>query len=486
MAAYDLVITGALVVDSDDPEPRASDIAIKDGRIVAVAADLAPQAEQAVIHDATGLIAFPGAVDVHQHWGIYNDLGEDADSESRAAAQGGVTTGITYMRTGQYYLNKSGPYSSFFPEVLERSAGRSFIDYGFHLAPMSKEHIGEIGSLIDDFGVSSFKIFMFYGSHGLHGRSDQQSSFLMTPPDEQYNIAHFEFVMRAIQKARRERPELAAQISLSLHCETPEIMTAYTKMVEEAGELSGLEAYSASRPPHSEGLAVTMASYLAYETDLPTINLLHLSSAKALDAAMKMAATFPDIDFRREVTIGHLVTSYEDQTTIGGKVNPPLRSKADVEALWQHVLAGNISWIASDHACCRDEKKFGDPRTDVFKGASGFGGTEYLLAGLITEGRRRGLGFDALARLVSSNPAERYGLPTKGRIREGFDADIALVRLDDPWTVRAQDSQSTQEYTPFEGMVMDAKVVHTFLRGQQILTDGNVTGTPGGQYLRRA
>ena len=88
-------------------------------------------------------------------------------------------------------------------------------------------------------------------------------------------------------------------------------MTAYTKMVEEEGELTGLEAYSASRPPHSEGLAVTIASYLAYETGLPTINLLHLSSAKAMDAAMKMAATFPQIDFRREVTIGHLLADYE-------------------------------------------------------------------------------------------------------------------------------------------------------------------------------
>ena len=52
---------------------------------------------------------FPGVVDAHQHWGIYNPLGEDADTESRASAQGGVTTGLTYMRTGQYYLNQGGP-----------------------------------------------------------------------------------------------------------------------------------------------------------------------------------------------------------------------------------------------------------------------------------------------------------------------------------------------------------------------------------------
>ena len=483
MSRYDLVISGARVVQASSPDPVPADIAIADGTIAAVGAGLASAADQVL--DATGLVAFPGGVDVHQHWGIFNDLAEDADTESRAAAQGGVTTGLTYMRTGQYYLNKSAPYAEFFPEVLARTEGRSFIDYGYHLAPMMSQHIGEIGTLIDDFGVSSFKIFMFYGSHGLHGRSSDQSSFLMIPPDERYDIAHFEFVMRAIQQARRERPGQAAQISLSMHCETPEIMTAYTRLVEEAGELKGLAAYSASRPPHSEGLAIAIASYLAYETDLATINLLHLSSAKAFDAAMKMAAAFPNIDFRREVTIGHLLASFEDGIGVGGKVNPPLRSRADVDALWERVLAGDVSWVASDHACCREEQKFGDPRDDVFQAYSGFGGTEFLLPGLITEGRRRGLAFDKIAALVADNPAQRYGMPAKGRIAAGFDADIALVRLDDPWVVRAGDSASTQQYTPFEGMTMNARVVHTFLRGAQILADGAVVGTPGGQYLRR-
>jgi len=326
---------------------------------------------------------------------------------------------------------------------------------------------------------------MFYGSHGLHGRSSDQSSFLMTPPDEKYDLAHLEFIMRGIEKARSERSAIAGAISLSLHCETPEIMTAYTKLVEEEGRLKGLEAYSASRPPHSEGLAVTIASYLAHETSLSTINLLHLSSAKALEAAMLMAETFPHVDFRREVTIGHLLADYESTDDIGGKVNPPLRSRADVEALWDHLLAGNISWVSSDHACCRDEYKYGEPRDDVFKGYSGFGGTEYLLPGLVSEGRRRGLSFDKMAQLVSWNPAQRFGLWNKGNIAEGYDADIALVRLDDPWTVHAADSESTQEYTPFEGMAMDSRVVHTFLRGQQILRDGEIVGPPVGRYVPR-
>ncbi|HET8879524.1 MAG TPA: dihydroorotase family protein [Arthrobacter sp.] len=459
------------------------DILITDGTITKIGPNLS--ADDAEVIDAAGKLVFPGVVDAHQHWGIYNPLGEDTVSESRASAQGGVTSAITYMRTGQYYLNKGGPYSEFYPEVLATSEGKAYIDYAFHLAPMSKQHIEEIPSLVEDHGVTSFKIFMFYGSHGLHGRSTSQSEFLMIPEDENYNLAHFEFVMRGIQAAREKLPELAPHISLSLHCETAEIMSAYTKLVEEEGTLTGLAAYSASRPQHSEGLAVTIASFLADETGLPNINLLHLSSAKALKAAMKMAEAFPHVDFRREVTIGHLLADIDTAHGLGGKVNPPLRPREDVEALWEHMLAGNIDWVVSDHACCKDEQKFGDDRDDIFAAKSGFGGTEYLLPGLITEGRKRGLSLRRIAELTSSNPASRYGLPGKGRLVEGADADIAIVDPDVVWTVRAEDSESTQEYTPFEGFELGAKVTDTFVRGHRVLTDGVITGEPVGRYLQR-
>lgn len=480
------LIKNGTVVRTEDAAPadgEIADILVVDGKIATIGPDL--NAEGAEIVDATGKLVFPGVVDAHQHWGIYNPLSEDTQTESRASAQGGVTTALTYMRTGQYYLNKGGAYADFFPEVLDASAGRSHIDYAFHLAPMSKQHIGEIGDLTSGQGVTSFKIFMFYGSHGLHGRSASQSDFLMIPEDERYDIAHFEFVMRGVQKAREQFPELAPHISLSLHCETAEIMSAYTKLVEEEGKLTGLAAYSASRPQHSEGLAVTIASFLADETGLPNINLLHLSSAKALKAAMKMAEAFPHVNFRREVTIGHLLTDIDNANGLGAKVNPPIRPREDVEALWEHLLAGNIDWVVSDHACCKDEVKFGEDRDDVFAAKSGFGGTEYLLPGLITEGRKRGLSLRRIAQLTASNPADRYGLPGKGRLAEGVDADIAIVDPNRTWTVRAADSESTQEYTPFEGFELGAAVTDTFVRGNRVLADGAVTGEPTGRYISR-
>lgn len=484
MPQYEKLVTNVIVARPGAESPERLDIAISGGKFAKIAPSIDPSEASEVI-DGKGQVLFPGVVDVHQHWGIYNPLEEDAAIESRASAQGGVTSGITYVRTGAYYLNKSGPYREVFPEVLEKAQGKAYTDYGFHVAPILQEHIDEIPYLLEN-GVPSFKIFMFYGSHGLHGRSTDQSKFLMIPEDQSYDYAHFEFIMRGIEAARRDPrfADVRDQISLSLHCETAEIMRAYTKLVQEDGSLTGLEAYSASRPPHSEGLAITIASYLAHETELPNINLLHLTSRKAMEAAMLMQQTFPHINFRREVTIGHLLADCHTDNP-AGKVNPPLRPREDVEALWDHVLAGNVSWVVSDHACCKEEAKFGDPQDDVFLAKSGFGGAEYLLTGMISEGRRRGLSYTKIAELVSQNPAERYGLSGKGRIAEGYDADFCLVDDTVSYEVHAEDSLSAQEYTPLEGVEMTAKVTSTYLRGAETFNDSGVVGAPRGRYLHR-
>ena len=481
---YDLIIKNARIVRAGS-EVMPGDIAISAGKIAKIGPDLSA-AEAAQVTDGKGQLAFPGLVDAHMHTGIYSSLAEDAVTESRAAAQGGVTSSLNYMRSGQYYLNKGGRYADLFPEVLATSEGRFHVDYGYHLAPMDRQQIGEIPMLVERYGVTTFKIFMFYGGYGLHGASSHQHEFLMIGPDEKYDIAHFEFVMRGVQDAMKRYPDRRGAISLSLHCETAEIMAAYTRLVQDEGKLIGLRAYSAARPPHSEGLAICIASYLAHETDCLNINLLHLSSRKAVEAAMKMAGAFPQINFRREVTLGHLLLDHDAPAGVQAKVNPPIRSRADVDYLWQALLDGKLDWVCSDHACCRHEMKV-DARKpdDVFLGKSGFGGTEYLLSGLITEGRRRGLGWGRIAELTSRNPAQRFGLLSKGDLAPGYDADIVLVDPNASFVVRAAESESSQDYTPFEGLELQGRVTSTYLRGSLIYSNGAIVGEPRGRYLQR-
>jgi allantoinase len=506
---YDLLIKNVRVARPRKDGLVKSDIAVKDGRIAKVAPGLAAS-DAAEVIDGRQRIAFPGLVDAHMHTGIYGPLAQDARSESLAAAQGGVTSSLNYMRTGGYYMGRGGPYAEVYPEVLAQSDGNFWVDYAYHLAPLDRTHIGEIDSLIDDFGVTSFKIFMFYGGYGLHGASNSQREFLMIGEDEKYDIAHFEFVMRGIHRAMLRRPKLRDSISLSLHCELADILNAYTKMVQGGAKvtdldtyltgethdpecadckpLSGLRAYSAARPAHSEGLAITIAAYLANETNCANINLLHLTSRKAVEAALKMAKAFPHVDFRREVTIAHLCLDYDTKVGSLAKVNPPIRSRDDVEFLWEALLDGKLDWVCSDHACCRLEDKLGaakQGKKDIFLAKSGFGGSEFLLPALITEGRPRGLSWNRIAELTSWNPARRFGLKAKGDIAPGFDADIALVDPKRSFMAGGKGSESDQGFSVFEGIEMAATVTSTFLRGRLVYDEGRPVGTPSGRYLHR-
>jgi len=482
---YDLIVKNVRVVRPNRTSVDLLDIGVKDGKFARLAPELRAEEANEVV-DGRNQLAFPGCVDAHMHVGIYQPLAQDAVTETRAAAMGGVTSSLNYMRTGQYYLNRGGPWREFIPEMLRLSEGNFWVDYAYHLAPIEAGHLDEMDFALTEHGIPSFKIFMFYGGYGLHGKSASQNEFLMIGPDERYDVAHFEFIMRSARRMMQKHPEVAEHISVSLHCEFADILNAYTKIVEREGKLDGLAAYSAARPPHSEGLAVWIASYLAHETECPNINLLHLSSRKAVEAALMMQSVFPHINFKREVTVGHLLLDIDCECAVQAKVNPPIRPREDVEFLWRAVLDRKIDWIVSDHACCSSEQKWSAkfPK-NIWLAKSGFGGTEYLLSGVMSEGAKRGMSYNHMAELLAWNPSRRYGVLDKGDIAPGFDADLVLVDPDESFVVRAAGSPSQQGYTPFEGVELRGRVKTTFLRGRAIYRDGNVVGPATGRYIRR-
>ena len=151
-----------------------------------------------------------------------------------------------------------------------------------------------------------------------------------------------------------------------------------------------------------------------------------------------MQQVVPHIALRREVTVGHLLLDTDCECAVHAKVNPSIRPREDVEALWQAVLDRKIDWIVSDHACCSAEQKWSkDDPDNIWLAKSGFGGTEYLLSGVVSEGSKRGMSYNHMAELLSWKPAQRFGLKNKGDIAPGYDADIVLVDPHESFVVHA-------------------------------------------------
>lgn len=475
MSRYDTVVLNGQAVLPGRGAIRA-DIAIKDGRIAAIATDIAASEADEVI-DARNKLVLPGAVDAHFHLGIYRNITADAESETTSSLVGGVTSIISYFRTGSHYLEKSGPYQEIFPEVLAATEGHSRVDYGYHLAPMTRSQIAEIDWLVNDQGVTSFKYYMFYKGLDLAGASSDARGYTMS---DSYDLGHLFEIMEQVAETQGTRTD-GSRVSLSIHCEQPELIRVFMERVQKAGILKGLEAYSAGRPPLTEQLSIAEVGVLAGATSCP-INFLHLSSAEALQGAVKVKREYPALDARIETTLHHLMLTYESYSDQRGKVNPPIRSAHDVEALWGGVKRGEVDWVCSDHACCSETHKEGD----MWKALPGFGGTALIYPVLLTEGTKRGLSLEHVVNLAATNAAKAYGLaPRKGSIAVGCDADLAIVDMNETYTVTPGRLLSAQEYTPFEGMALTGWATRTLLRGQTVYANGKVVGTPSGTYLKR-
>lgn len=485
MSLYDLVITNVGIVSPNADGIQQGDIAIKDGKFAHIAPRI--DAGDAPTFDGRGRLAFPGAIDAHTHIGIYVPPHEDARTESASAASGGVTTLLSYVRTGSLYLNMGGSIRDFWAQLLAQSEGAYYVDYGYHVSPITSAQLDEMAFLIEEAGAPNFgEVFMFYGSHGLHGKSDAQAKWLMLGENDRYDLAHFDFICRQAARLQAQYPALAPYIQVSWHCETPELLRAYETKIRAEGKLSGLEAYSAARPPHSEALAIHAVGALAHHAGLTQVNILHITSKEAMSAALAVRATYPHITFGLETTAGHLLLDTSCAMGVYAKVNPPIRPREHVEHLWERVLDGTLEWVITDHANSPKAQKVDPADPDnIWKAHAGFGGTEYLLPALFSEGTRRGLTPNRVAQLVSWTPSRRFGLLNKGDIAVGYDADLALLDPEEVWTIRAEASLSAQGYTPFEGLELRGRVKSTFVRGNLVYDNGAIVGAPCGRYQKR-
>lgn len=462
MSEFDVVYLNGQVLLEGSDTPVSSAIGVKDGVITAIGQHLvANSADRAVDLDAR--IVLPGAVDSHMHLGIYRPLEQDAESETLAALAGGITTVISYFRTGSHYLNRSGSYREIFPMVLDTVKGRASTDYAFHLVPLTEQHLDELEWLVKDMGVASFKFFVSY----IGSKIDAES--------ERYDRSYLFDLMSAIAELDRDS---AVRVSLSLHCEDPDFLVGTDGL---AGS-TPLERYSDSRPGVGEGLAVHEVAYLASQTGAP-VNILHLSSRQAISAVKEVRSLWPSADICAETTPHYLTLFASEQQGLGGKVNPPLRSRDDGEALWSAIQSTAIDWLATDHCCSLAS----DKGPDLADAVPGFGGAGLFYPLLISVGLHdRGLSWGEVARLASVAPAKAYGLyGRKGRIAVGADADLAVISPDDHYEVTDVAMHSAQDFTPYSGLKLRGRVTMTVLRGEVVYEDGRFF-EPRGEYLFRA
>ena len=206
-----------------------ADIAVNDGTIVRVAPDL-PEDDAATVDRRPRPAGLPRRRRRPPALGHLQPAAQDTGTESRRRAQGGVTTALTYMRTGQYYLNKGGSYDDFFPEVL-RVGGpglhRLRLPPGAHDAPStstrSRPRRGVRRHLVQDLHVLR--------QPRAARPVDRQSDFLMIPEDERYDLAHFEFVMRGCRRPGRSSPSWRRPLVAVAALRDRRDHDAYTKLV---------------------------------------------------------------------------------------------------------------------------------------------------------------------------------------------------------------------------------------------------------------
>jgi dihydropyrimidinase len=190
---------------------------------------------------------------------------------------------------------------------------------------------------------------------------------------------------------------------------------------------------------------------------------------------------FPGLPFYAETCPHYLTHSYESPIGSMGKVNPPLRAPSDVEAMWRAVLSGQVDTLGSDHVGRRRQFKQGS----IWKASAGFPGLPTTFAVMLTEGyHKRGLPLERVADLCARTPAKIFGLGgRKGDVRVGFDADLVLVDLDVEWTLSVPEIGTWSDYSLYEGQSFRGRPRLTMSRGQVIVDDFQLVGSPGwGRY----
>ncbi len=378
--------------------------------------------------DARGMLVLPGAIDAHVH---FRDPGpnykEDWASGSAAAAAGGVTAVIDQPNTSPRTKDAKS-----FREKLDIASHRSLVDFCLN---GGAENIDELATA----GAAAIGEIFSYE------HSDEQLEKILVEAKQAGMLA-----------------TLHAEDGLIIKEETARLLNRHDA-----------EVYSQARPAKAEAAAIEKC--LGWASRL---HICHLSSGLGLERVAKAKRDGRKVT--SEVTAHHLLLNIKDYKKQGSylKVNPPLRSQADNDALWQGLRSGTIDILASDHAPHLPEEK----KEDIWEAPAGVPGVETMLPMMLAAVKRNLIGLERLVDAMAFRPARIFSLANKGSIETGKDADLVIIDTKSITKINADRLHSRADWTPFEGK--DAIFPQMTLVRGNVVYDGDFPVSPGyGRFL---